>query len=446
MRHAVAVAVLGLAAGLVWAADVRVTGADRAVPLKELAGTETLVTVVLKDSGAKDANLKVVSVTDTTLTVLTPKSGEIPYLLDSLEEVQVQGGKVEGSRFNPEEVQMLRAEQQRVVDRAFSRAREIFEESSDDQDMKMDAAVLLSLANDSGAIDYLKQLVESNDLQTQLTASRGLYLIGESFSETLVRQGLESGNRQARALAASLSGVGGFTDLIPLLKPMFADRAIELSTPAARALARMGQREIIPRLVGMVQEPSDVKGAAAVFSLVRLGGDDVRQEMLNLLSQTEGKIRLRVVRALHALNDPSKNEELKRLYADYPTLAPEIALILTREGDWDATQFLRARLARREDPTDSNLIYRAEIAAALLASGDPTALTVFQDLLRSESMPAKMRVFELVVELGSARIIPLIQPSIENVDKDLSHAACQAAIALALPAYRARLLEMREEL
>ncbi|HNY85068.1 MAG TPA: hypothetical protein P5069_09415 [Candidatus Hydrogenedentes bacterium] len=446
MRHAVAVAVLVLAAGLAWAAEVKITGADRPVTLRELAGTDTLVTVVLKDSGAKDANLKVVSATDTTLTVLTQKQGEIPYLLDTVEEVQVQGGKVEGSRFNPEEVQMLRAEQQRVVDRAFSRAREIYGESSDDQEMKMDAAVLLALSNDGDATNYLKQLVESNDLQTQLEASRGLYLIGESFSESLVRQGLESGNRDARALSASLTGVGGFTDLIPLLKPMFADRAIELSTPAARALARMGQREIISRLVSMVQEPSDVKGEAAVFALARLGGDDVRQEMLNLLSQTEGKVRLRVVMVLHALNDPTKTEELKRIFSDYPTLSPKIALVLAREGDWDATQFLRARLARREDPTDNNLIYRAEIAAALLASGDPTALTVFQDLLRSESMPAKMRVFELVVELGSARIIPLLQPSIENVDKELSHAACQASIALALPAYRARLLEMREEM
>ncbi|HPA40913.1 MAG TPA: hypothetical protein PKV69_02785, partial [Candidatus Hydrogenedentes bacterium] len=234
MRHAVAVAVLVLAAGLAWAAEVKITGADRPVTLRELAGTDTLVTVVLKDSGAKDANLKVVSATDTTLTVLTQKQGEIPYLLDTVEEVQVQGGKVEGSRFNPEEVQMLRAEQQRVVDRAFSRAREIYGESSDDQEMKMDAAVLLALSNDGDATNYLKQLVESNDLQTQLEASRGLYLIGESFSESLVRQGLESGNRDARALSASLTGVGGFTDLIPLLKPMFADRAIELSTPAAR--------------------------------------------------------------------------------------------------------------------------------------------------------------------------------------------------------------------
>ena len=180
MRHAVAVAVLVLAAGLAWAAEVKITGADRPVTLRELAGTDTLVTVVLKDSGAKDANLKVVSATDTTLTVLTQKQGEIPYLLDTVEEVQVQGGKVEGSRFNPEEVQMLRAEQQRVVDRAFSRAREIYGESSDDQEMKMDAAVLLALSNDGDATNYLKQLVESNDLQTQLEASRGLYLIGES--------------------------------------------------------------------------------------------------------------------------------------------------------------------------------------------------------------------------------------------------------------------------
>ncbi|HPU98985.1 MAG TPA: hypothetical protein PLO53_13670, partial [Candidatus Hydrogenedentes bacterium] len=51
-------------------AEVPVTGTDQKVSLKDLAGTETLVTVVLKDSGAEDKNLKVVSVNPGTVTLV----------------------------------------------------------------------------------------------------------------------------------------------------------------------------------------------------------------------------------------------------------------------------------------------------------------------------------------------------------------------------------------
>lgn len=445
MNRTIAAVLLVLGLSLSGAAGVTVTGADRAVTLSELAGTETLVTVVLKDSGAKDPNLKVISVTDTTMTVLTQKNDLIPYLLDTVQEVQVQGGRVEGSRFKPDEVQILRAEQQRVVERAVSRVREIFAEANDDQELKIDAAVLLALGNDNSAMGYLKQLAESNDIMTQLEASRALYLVGESISESLLKQGLESGNRQARALAAILCGLTGQKDTVPYLNPMFNDRAVELSAPAARALARLGEREIIPRLLTMIEEPNETKGDAAVFALSQLGGEDIRTEMLAKAGQTEGKIRYRVARVLHNLNDPSKITELKAIFNNYPTLTPDVALLLSRESDWDATQFLRARLARREDPTEANLLYRAENAAALLAGGDPSAMAVFQDLLRADNAAAKMRVFELVIELGSVRVIPILQPSIENVDRKLSLGASQAAIALAVPAYRSRLLEVRKE-
>lgn len=445
MKRIIAAILLVLGVSLSGAAGVSVTGADRAVTLSDLAGTETLVTVVLKDSGAKDANLKVISVTDSTLTVMTQKNEMIPYLLDTLQEVQVQGGRVEGSRFKPDEVQMLRAEQQRVVERAFSRVREIFGEANDDQELKIEAAILLALGNDNKAMGYLKSLAESNDIMTQLAASRALYLVGETLSESLLRQGLESGNRQARALAAILCGLTGQAGTIPYLMPMFNDRAVELSAPAARALARLGHRDAIPRLLTMIEEANETKGDAAVFALGLLGGEDVRAQMLAKVAQTEGKIRYRVARVLYNLDDPSKITELKVIFNSYPTLTPDVALTLSREGDWDATQFLRGRLARREDPTESNLLYRAENAASLLAGGDPSALAVFQDLLRSDSAAAKMRVFELVVELGSVRIIPILQPSIENVDRKLSLGASQAAIALAVPAYRTRLLDVRKE-
>lgn len=220
---------------------------------------------------------------------------------------------------------------------------------------------------------------------------------------------------------------------------------MELSAPAARALARLGDREIIPRLMAMLDESNETKGRAAVFSLVRLGGADVLQQMKEKLGESEGMIKLRVVSVLYEMKDPSGLDELRKIFKDYPTLAPEAALVLTKNADWEATQFLRSRLTRREDPTDANLIYRAETAAALLVNGDTAAQAVFQEILRSDSAKAKKRVFELFTDIGSVRLISILQKDIENVDKQMSLDACEAVATLALPAFRSRILEMRIE-
>ena len=427
------------------AADVKITGTASPTTLKDLVGTDTMVTVVLKESGAKDSNLKVVEVLPNSINVQTEKGEIVPYLLEMLEEIQVQGGQVEGKRFKAEDIQVLRPEQQRVVERAMSRAAEIFAGASDDQELKMQAAVLMALNKDAEATKYLKQLAETNDIAVQLTASRALYLVGEPVSETLLRQGLESGNRQARALAASLAGLNNYTAGIPLLGPLFNDRAVELSAPAARALARLGDRACVPRLMAMLEESNEVKGEAAVFALSRLGGDDIMQDMKAQLGDTEGIIRYRALRVLYRMKAPGVNELISKVFKDYPTLAPRAALVLARDGDWEATQFLRSRLTRREDPTDANLMYRAEAAAALLVNGDPSTLAVFQEILRSNSTKAKQKVFEMFTDIGSVRLIPILQPSIENVDKHMSLDACQTVATLALPAFRARVMEMRSE-
>lgn len=439
----VAVAVFAaLAAG---AADVKITGTPAPVTLKELVGTETLVTVILKESGAKDSNLKVVEALPNSVNVQTQNGEIVPYLFEMVEEIRVQGGKVEEKRFKAEDMKVLRPEQQRVAERAMSRAAEIFAAANDDQELKMNAAVLMALNKNRDATKYLKQLAETNDLTLQLTASKALYLIGEPVSESLLRQGLESGNRKARALAATLSGLGKYTTGIPLLKPLFNDRAVELSAPAARALARLGDREIIPRLMTMIEEPNELKGDAAVFSLARLGGDDVLQEMKVRLGETEGIIKYRVLKVLYRMKDPSAVDEIRKIFKDLPTMAPIAALVLTKEGDWDAAQFLRSRLARREDPTDANLIYRAQTAAALLTTGDPSAQAVFQEILRSNSVKAKQKVFELFTDIGNVKLLSILQSSIENVDKQISLDACEAVVSLALPAFHARMVEMRVE-
>jgi len=429
-------AMLILLCSSVWS-EVPVTGTDQKVSLKDLAGTETLVTVVLKDSGAEDKNLKVVSVNPSTVTLVNQSGLEVVYLLDNVAEIRVQDGKVE-ARQSLAESQVLRAEQQRVVDRALARTREIFQEANDDQNQKLTAAALLALYRDGGASEYLKKLAETNDIMVQLRASRALYLAGDEVSRDILQQGIESGNREARALAAELCGLTGVADFQPLMFRMFQDRAVELSAPATRALARLGNREIIPRLLVMITEPNEEKGRAAVFALSTLGGDDVIEQMHVMLPSYDGIVRLRIVMVLYWLKAPDAVSELKKIFGTYPTLAPDVALILAKEGDWEATQFLRSRLQRREDPTESNLIYRAKNAGALFSAGDPTTMAVFQDVLRSESLAARKAVFDVFLDLGSVRLINLLQPSIENVNREIALAAASTVIGLADPQFRKR--------
>lgn len=422
----------------VWVlAEVPITGTNQSISVRDLAGTGTLVTVVLKDSGAQDKNLKIRAVNPSTITFLSASGQEVVYLLDSIAEIQIQEGKVE-TRQSLADTQVLRVEQQRVVDRALARTREIFDAANDNQNLKLSAAALLALNRDEGASEYLKKLAETNDIMVQLRASRALYLAGDEIAREILRQGLESGNREARAHAAELCGLAGVSDFEPLLFRMFQDRAVELSAPATRALARLGNREIIPRLLVMLTEPNNEKGRAAVFALSTLGGDDVIEQMHVLLPSYDGIVRLRIVMVLYWLRAPDAVSELKKVFSAYPTLAPDVALILAREGDWEAIQFLRSRLQRREDPTESNLIYRAKNAGTLFAEGDPTTMAVFQEVLRSENLAVRRAVFDVFLDLGSVRLISLLQPSIEHVNRQIALSAAATVIGLANPEFRKR--------
>ncbi len=426
-------------------AEIPIVGTEESISLADIVGTPTLITVILKDSGARDKNLRLAEVREDRIIVLTEKGDVIPYLNDTVEAVEVQGGAVEVRRLPQMDSQVLRAEHQRVVDRAWARIREIYDGSADDQKLRIRAATLLTVANDADAHNYLRQLAESNDIMTQLEAAGALFVGGDSVSETLLRQGLDSGNRNARAMAAGIAGLTGYKESEPYLRALFQDRAVQLSAPAARAMARLGIRDIVPRLITMIHELHEEKGEAAIFALTLLADDDVIEQIKFRLLEADGNVRFRLVRVLHGLHDPMGKEELKYIFKNYPTLTPEVALLLAKEGDWDATQYLRNRLTRREDPTEPNLRFRARNAKALLEGGDASAMAVFQELLRSDNTEIIRFVFGLMTELGNPRLITLLQPSIENVDKSFSLGACEAVIALALPQFKDRLLTYRGE-
>jgi HEAT repeat protein len=128
----------------------------------------------------------------------------------------------------------------------------------------------------------------------------------------------------------------------------------------------------------------------------------------------------------------------------FPTLAPEAALILARDGNWDAVQYLTGRLKRRYDVKEDVMLYRARAAAALMASADPTAVSYIQELLRSDNLIVKKQICILMADLGKRRLIEILQPTIESSDSELALQACSAALAIAKPEFRERYIEQQQ--
>nr|AUN37002.1 hypothetical protein [uncultured bacterium] len=428
-----------LAAGAAFA-GVKVTGA--AASIGDLAGTPTLVTVVLK-GGAKDTNLIVGAVNAATISFTTEKGETAIYSVDSIDEIQVQGGTVE-KKVVIERGPVLAASDQQIVNRAFARAKEIFDSATQEQNIKIQVAGLLALNKDEEAQKYLEQLANAGELQTSLDACKALYLAGLPVPETILRQGLASGNRLVRGAAAELSGITQYKEADSILVRLAQDRSWEISGPACRAVARLGNREIVPALISELNERNDEKAAAVMWSLIRLGGKDIAEQLKLHLAQTSGIEKYRTVYVLYRLGE---YPDSKRLYLDVmeemPTLALKAAVILGADGDVSAMDTLRQHLRRREDETEPNLINRAAAATALIMGGDPAPKGVLQELMRSSKKNVRNATFGFIVRLNNRTMLSLMQSSIENVDNATAAEAATTAIALGSSDFRDRLIDLR---
>lgn len=438
---------LGMLPGIA-GAQVPITGAPGA-SLSALTGSSTMVTVVLKESGARDANLRVLGKAGAAINFMNQDNEIIPYLIADIAEIEVQGGVVEKAEFKLDQSRALRPEEQIIFDRALARAEEIFQESSANQDIKIEAAALMALSGNKAAVDYLVELANSNSVNHQLSAAMGLYLAGVSLPEgevtfaSLARKGLEGANRQARAQGAQLAGLVGEKSLVSPLLGLLQDRAANQCGPAAKALARLGARECIPQLLGLIESRTEEKGEAAQWALTRLGGEDVIEQLNIQLKNAQGFGKFRIAQVLYALGNEEGRREMQRVFREVFTLAVEAAKILAASGDFEAMGYLQGRVGERMDESDEGLIQLVEMGGALLKGGDTTAQAVLQQVLRRESLPARIAVCRVIVEVGNRRLMPLIQSSVESREHKLAIEACMAAVALGVPEFRARLLEAR---
>jgi HEAT repeat protein len=310
--------------------------------------------------------------------------------------------------------------------------------------------MLLALNGEQDAIDYLIELGVSNSINAQLSAGLSLYLAGveppadKLKLSSLVRQGLDSGNRQARAQAAQLAGLTGDTTVTADLLTLLQDRNPAQSGPAAISLAKLGVRESIPQLLAMLEARSEEKGEAAKIALIELGGDDLKQQLATRFNSAQGFGKFRIAQVLFALDDEVGKKEMQRVFREVFTLALEASKALAAKGDFDAMGDLQSRLNERMDESDAGLQEYTEIAEALLKGGDTTAQAIMQQVLRRESVPARVAVCRALLEVGNRRMMPLIQASLESRELPLTIEACATVTGLGNPEFRDRLLAERE--
>lgn len=440
--RSLAAALLLSAAAMALAGAVEIKGGDGNVSLSGITGTPTLVTVVLK-GGAKDPNLQIVDVVGETIGFTSEKGDRVNYQSGDIDHLLIQGSVVERPAPVVTSNIALRPEDQRIVDQGTARVAELFQNSKDNQELRIRAAAYMASDGNKEAEQYLASLAESNNLQARIDAARGIYLAGQALPGTVIKDGLESNNRNIRAAAAVLAGL--FKDEVATseLMTMLSDRSAQFAAPASVALARLGNREIIPQLFSMLGSNSAEKNKAGMESLIILGGTDVIDTVKYRLEEVDGLERYRLINVLHKLGDEEGRKQVIRVFNEELTIKPEAALILAADKYWEATQYLQERLKRREDATPENLAYRARNAAAIMAGGDPSAVYVFQELLRSENIEAKVRVLRLIGDSGDRSLLKLVPPSISNVDANISMDACDAAMAVANPGYRQRLKDLR---
>jgi hypothetical protein len=432
----IALAVLATTA----AGQVPVTGVNAS--LQDILGTSTLISVVLKERGSIDPNCQLVDIGPDYISVLTESGHRVAYRFQAIREIRVQGGRIEEQRYDPDASRALTEEEASTLDMAVRNASRVFDQATDNQSVRMDAAALLLLHGHEDADIYLTGLAESNDLETALEAILRLYVAGRDISGLdRINMGLESGNRRVKGLAMMLAGLTDDPAYEMRLRAHADDRMAEIAVPAVRSLARLGSRAIIPVLFEMIGSLNQERAEAAVDCLVILGGDDIVRQLEARLDSAVRLERQRIIEVLYYLGAEQGESLLVQQMESVPTLSRRAGIALASEGNFLARTHLSESLNQRYDRDQRTLMCRAEMAAAVLRGGDRKSVAILQELLRVDDAAVRDLTLRYLAELGRRSAMPVVRPALQSNDPATAVRACEATVAILNPEYRQRLMD-----
>jgi HEAT repeat protein len=458
MRYALTACMLALYSAV--ASGIPIVNGDGAT-VDDLIREGAYITLLIGNAPIK--NLKIKSINESTITVTDSVGVSQPYPVSLVRQIRVQDGRLEAREMVD---RRLTPDEQAIVRSALDRAFQLFDRSGDQQ-MRMLAALVNAAAGNSSALDYLRNLANGNDPAVALNAAGFLHLAGGTVSDEIIAKGFSSGNRAARAEAARLAGLLGRTVFQENVRGLLKDPTAEVYIQAAVAAGRLGDRAALPDLYGGLTKLSREEGLAAAYGISLIGGEDVNQFLWSRV-RSEGAQRsetwYRSLLALFWMGDEAAKNELRDEAMKQPAFDVSVALELADDGDWAATEFLRAYMNRRQDPSAENLINRAFAAGQLFKGGMLEAKVILRDLARispsqiyakdyqsgqafgDEYKQATLIGIQAVVariigNLGSPDLLSLLPPLIASENPAIAIIACLGAVQIQNPAFLERIVE-----
>lgn len=421
-------------------AQVAVRGASGA-SLQALEGTETLVTVVIRATGAIEPNCRVAEVGPNYFAVLSANGDRNAYLYNAVSEVRVQDGAIAHELFRLDQARGLSEDEQATYDTAMRNAGEIFSRAISNQLVRMKAAAILGIGGDESAIQYLQQRALGNDLLLAVQAYLYLNLIEPVPADPeRVRAGLASGDPNVRSLVMIIIGMLKLDGYEDVLMESLNQRLAQASAPAAYALGQLKYEPAVPILLDMVMGLNEAKSEAALGALVNIGGNEIVDGLKQRLPNATGFSRYRLIEALVKLDDPLGVRLMKDEALRAPTLTDRAAMVLAERGDFDAIAMLEERLKERYEPTLNQLTERATIAVVLLKQGDLRYVAVLQELLNSSDLATQIVGLSATAVSGSRNMLPLLSAPMASSNDLIGVMACEAVISCVNPEYREKLI------
>lgn len=452
LRHVLGIASFLLVTSAVAGAPIPVTGGS----IEALEGSNTLVTVVLKSSYARDMNLTVSAVEDELIRFTDETGTSVVYQIGDIAELRVQNDRIawsSGIASSP----LQREDVVGALRRAAERAEQVFRASQQPR-LQVLASEVAGASGSSDAVAFLERAALSNDIPSAVNARRSLYALGTRPNGETLKFGIRSSDRDTKGNAAHLAGLVQLESLRDAVVELVKDPAPAVFSGAALGCGYYQDQRALPYLLRALNTTDARKADAAVFALAKIGGDEVRREMHTRIQTASGSEWYHAVRVLYLLGDPVGVELLRGEMRSASPYAVQTALMLAEDDYWDANVFLRQFLDTSRDLSPEAFEQRIAAAALLLSKEYVQAKAHLRDILAMDPntiyirgklgdeaahlaahTALKIQLCQQLAVRAEPSMLQLLLTAVDDQNPAVALVAGRAIVAISNPDYRKRL-------
>lgn len=264
------------------------------------------------------------------------------------------------------------------------------------------------------------------DEEVRFAAVRGLAENPDQRAAPFLVKQLQDPSRDIRIECIHALGLCGEAEHATVLTAWLECGDTEAELAAVEAVARLGDRTALPRLLEMLEQAtgteSDERWACRIIdALRRLKDERAVLPLIEHLCSRSDRVRTRAAEALGSIGDSTALEPLMDRFRQEPSVTAQAAIVksLGELKDSAALPALRQAL-EKPDPV------RCKAVAALAELGGPDATRLILEQLEHPSGPVRYQAATALGRIGSATAIPHLERLAGDADDMVRRAAVKA--------------------